>query len=114
MKSLTYLKDKRALEQWYLVDHLTLEEIGEKLQISRQGVLYRMRKHCVDMRRGEKFMTKCSGCGVKFEITRARWRESENHYHNRQCFHAHGNAKKSVVPVVESEPSVYEDLGFKR
>lgn len=112
MKSITYLQDKRALETWYLKEHLTLEEIGEKLQISRQGVLYRMRKHCVDMRRGEKFEIACSGCGVKFEITRARWKKSEKHYHSKECFHKH-NVKPAPAPEVPGD-GAFEDLGYKR
>ena len=85
MKTKTYDADKAAFEQWYLVEHLTLAEIGAKLGMSRQGVLYQMRKHCVDMRHGERFLVTCTGCGVKFEITRRRWKRARECFHDRSC-----------------------------
>ena len=127
-------QEKIELERMYLKEHMTLEEIGAKLGISRQGVLYRMRKNRVDMRNGERFFVSCAGCGVKFQVTRARWKKAREVYHDDACrvrslrgkaHHstttapAGADATGVLVDVpkafldVEGE-SAFEDLGYKR
>ena len=85
MKNYDELYDKDQLERWYLVDHLTMEEIGEILGISRQGVFNRFKRCRIDKSSGERFEVNCDYCGRIFSITRKKWRGSRKHFCSHGC-----------------------------
>ena len=85
MRSYDELYDKLQLEKWYLVEHLTLSEIGEKLGISRQAVFNRIRRCRIDVSTAERFKVLCDICGKEYETTRKRWRISYKHFCSMGC-----------------------------
>lgn len=85
MRDFAEMYDKPQLEQWYLRDHLTLEEIGKKLSITRQAVHNRMRRCGIDMSTGERFDVKCDVCGVFYSVTRKRFKSTIMHLCSEKC-----------------------------
>lgn len=75
---------KELLEKMLHELHLTPQEIGKKLGMSRQGVWWHMKKHGVHSS-GTRFTTTCDFCGQDFKIYRSRWRLSERHFCSNQC-----------------------------
>jgi predicted DNA-binding protein YlxM (UPF0122 family) len=55
MRDYAKMYDKEQLEKWYLEDHLTLEEIGGLLGISRQAVFNRINRCRIDKSTAERF-----------------------------------------------------------
>ena len=86
MRDYNKIYDKDKLERWYLVDHLTMEEIGKELGITRQAVLNRFRRCRIDVGTGERFKVKCDTCGNDYEITRKRWKSSIKHFCGHECY----------------------------
>lgn len=78
--------EREELERMYLVEHLTLAQIGVKLVISRQGAHYWMRRYGVDTSRAERFDAVCSVCGKSYEITRKRYMKSVGHFCSSACY----------------------------
>lgn len=77
--------NKDELERMWFDEHLTLEQIGERLGITRQAAHNRLRRCRIDTASGSKFKVKCSMCGTPFEITRTRWKKSLRHFHSHKC-----------------------------
>ncbi len=76
---------KDWIEKKYLNDHLTLEQIGEELGVSRQAVHYYVKKFGVDVTNAESFDTTCNACGKKFRIYRKRYTRSINNFCSQEC-----------------------------
>jgi len=72
--------DKSYLEQKYLVEHLTLDEIGKELGCSRQNVYAYVKKYGIDARKAEWAEVECAVCGKKFEVRRKRFRRTQNQF----------------------------------
>lgn len=77
---------KTNLEKWYLVDHLTMQQIADKVGCTRQNVHYSMRRLGVGSESGERFKAKCDVCGRDYEVTRARFKKSVGHYCGKDCY----------------------------
>lgn len=78
------LKDQ--LEQWYLKDHLTMQEIGAKLGRTRQAIHERMRRLGIDTAKGERFEVVCDSCHQPFTTTRKRFLAAVKHFCCHKCY----------------------------
>ena len=92
----------------YTEQHLTLDEIGKLIGMSRQAVLSRLRKAGVSARQGEWVTAVCAYCGESFQVRRKRWRRShevfctaEHYYSSREnpnySPHRHGQRLARAV-----------------
>lgn len=77
---------REDLERMYLVEHRTMQEIGDANGISKQRVCQLIHGFGIDVRRAERFTTKCDTCGVEFEITRKRYNKSVKHFCCMRCY----------------------------
>ena len=73
---------------WYVRDHLTMEQIGKIVGMTRMSVWKRLRSVGVTAEQGEWVHTVCAFCGSALRKRRRQWRTSEKHYCNRECYHA--------------------------
>lgn len=71
------------LVKLYIVDHLTLREIGKRLKISHSGVAKRLKLAGITSEQGEWVNKECDFCGKEYKITRAR---QGNKYCSRVCY----------------------------
>lgn len=75
----------------YTEQHLTLEEIGRLIGMTRQAVRGRLQKAGISAKLGEWAEVICSYCGQTFQAHRRRWRRSrrlfccaEHYYASRE------------------------------
>ena len=73
---------------WYTKDHLTCEEIGKRLSITRQAVARQLKKAGVSSYQGEHIVVKCAWCGGETIHHRARARKSVRLFCNKYCYYA--------------------------
>lgn len=78
--------DRSQLERLYLVEHLTMAEIGKIYGVSRQMINYFMRRLGVPRGTGERFMVPCDACGGQYSITRKRFKSSIKHFCSMMCY----------------------------
>ena len=72
----------------YTDKHLTLQQIGDQVGMTRQGVLKRLRVAGVGREQGTWVEVVCSFCGADIRKRRAQWRKSEKYYCRPACYHA--------------------------
>lgn len=84
MRQIAY--DKEQLERWYLSEHLTLEQIGQRLGITRQAAWNRIRRCRIDTSSAERFDIKCDVCGEEYSTTRKRYLKSIKHCCSHACY----------------------------
>lgn len=80
------MDEKGQLEKWYLGEHLTLAEIGERLGITRQAVHFKIQRFSIDTSHAERFDVNCDGCGKPHSITRRRYRGAIKHFCTMICY----------------------------
>jgi DNA-binding transcriptional regulator LsrR (DeoR family) len=78
--------DIEEIKKLYLVEHLTMQEIGKRVGCTRQNVHYLLRKNEVDISSGERFLAKCDVCGTEYSITRRRFMNQEKHFCSKSCY----------------------------
>ena len=78
--------DRAMLEHKYLVEHKTLEEIGQELGVSRQAVFYYTRKYRIPAHKAENVDSTCDICGKNFTVTRKRWKKTLKHFCSFACY----------------------------
>lgn len=72
----------------YTIDHLTCEEIGKIIGMSRVGIWKRLQRLGISSEAGERVQTACKRCGKSYELTRRRWRSFSKHYCSAACYAA--------------------------
>ena len=72
----------------YTIQHLTMEEIGKLIGMSRMGVMRRLRKSGITSGQGEWVNGVCDYCGQEYQLLRKRWRTSKKHYCKNECYYA--------------------------
>lgn len=86
-------QDVTAIINLTTIHHYSPQCIAKMYSISRQAVWKMLRKHGVNTHKGPGGGTRvtvyCDYCGLKHEITRARWRHHREHFHNAECYYAH-------------------------
>lgn len=87
------LMSKENLEQMYLKQHLTMEEIGKIYNLTRQGIFYRLKRFKIDRTSAERFNIKCMlpDCSNIFSITRKRFKTSQSSFCSMVCYHKSRN-----------------------
>jgi hypothetical protein len=78
--------DKLELSRMYLDEHLTMEQIGKLVGLTRQGVQHWVKKHGIDASKAERFKVICDVCGKEFELTRKRFTKSIKHFCGMECY----------------------------
>lgn len=78
--------DKIELERLYLVEHKTMQEIGDLLGCTRQNVHHRIRKFGIDKTSAERFNVRCDLCGREFSTTRKRYKLTIKHFCSLDCY----------------------------
>ena len=78
--------DKQELSRMYLEEHLTMEQIGRVVGLTRQGVCHWVKKHGIDVGKAERFKVICDVCGKEFELTRKRFTKSIKHFCGMGCY----------------------------
>jgi len=73
----------------YTVQHLTMEEIGKIIGMSRTGICKRLKTAGITPDLGEWVRTDCDYCGSIIRVTRKRWRRNEKNYCNNECYYAY-------------------------
>ena len=76
----------------YIVDHLTLREIGTRLKISHSCVAKRLRAAGITSEQGEWVNKECEFCGKEYKIARSR---EGNKYCSQACYSAAITSPKS-------------------
>ena len=80
---------KAELQQLYIHDHLPMQEIGNKFNVTRQRIWQLLGTYGIDKTTAERFDIPCSFCGKPFSITRKRFKLSQSHYCSTDCYFAH-------------------------
>jgi hypothetical protein len=78
--------NKEDLERKYLVEHLTMAQIGSELGKTRQAIWYLIRKYGIDVSKAERFDVRCDICSKVFSLTRKRFTKSIKHFCSRGCY----------------------------
>lgn len=73
---------------WYTKDHLTCEEIGKRLNITRQAVARQLKNVGISSRQGELVVIKCAWCKTEIIHQRSRVRKSVRLFCNKHCYFA--------------------------
>ena len=73
------------LVKLYIVEHLTLREIGKKVKLSAPGVQKRLKAAGITSEQGEWVGKECEFCGKEYKITRSR---KGNKYCSTACYGA--------------------------
>jgi len=71
----------------YTEKHLTGQQIGDMIGMSRAGVMKRLRKAGIKADQGEHVTCICDYCGSECSTTRARWRRTARQYCGEQCYY---------------------------
>ena len=82
------------LVKLYIVEHLTLREIGKRLKISHSGVAKRLKAAGITSDQGEWVSKTCEFCGKEYKITRAR---KGNKYCSMACYSAAVTSPQSHI-----------------
>lgn len=69
----------------YVSDHLTMQEIADKLKITRQAVWNRLNWLGVKAEQGERVSLNCDFCGKIYEIPRSKWKKGTR-YCSQDCY----------------------------
>jgi len=72
----------------YTVQHLTTEEIGQIFKMTRQSICKRLKQAGISSHQGEWVTMPCDFCGSPINIRRCKWRKSNKHYCNNECYYA--------------------------
>ncbi len=78
--------NKELLEKMYLVEHLTMAQIGERLGCTRQNVYHHLRRFKVDCTSAERFVVTCDVCGKDYSTTRGRYKSTVRHFCSKACY----------------------------
>ena len=78
---------KRAV-QMYTNQHATMEEIARVFGVRRSAVHKALHNENVIARDGTHVKMHCGHCGAPMTLTRARWRQSTEHYCGQTCYGA--------------------------
>jgi predicted P-loop ATPase len=78
--------NKEELEKLYLVDHLTMQQIGNKFGFTRAWICRLAKKYGIDASKAERFDVKCDICGTVFSTTRKRFTKSIKHFCRKDCY----------------------------
>jgi hypothetical protein len=83
--------DRIHLENMYLKEHLTMQEIAGIFGVSRQRIYQLIKAAGIDTSKAERWDITCDnpGCGKVFSITRARFKATPTHYCSQACYHGH-------------------------
>ena len=77
-----------TLKALYVVQHLTLREIGLQVGLSPQAIAKRLKKAGVEIKAGTWVHRRCGFCGSDLKIRRGKARRSEQSYCNSRCYGA--------------------------
>ena len=80
---------KEELEDLYLVQHLTMQEIAEMYGASRAGAKKALDRNGVDGTTAEFFEYKCAYCKEPFDTNRRRFRSPIGKYCSPEHYWAH-------------------------
>ena len=80
---------KDELEELYLRQHLTMQEIGDMYEVTRAAVMKALDRNGVDKSQGERFDHNCAYCKEVFSTTRKRFKSVTGHYCSAGCYHKH-------------------------
>jgi hypothetical protein len=83
--------DTQDIVLMYTVQHLTSEEIGKIIGMSRTAICKRLKKWGIDSKMGTWVRVVCSFCGCDWIVQRSTWRNwkpDEHHYCRSACYYA--------------------------
>ena len=80
---------ENELKHLYLDEHLTMQQIGDKLGCTRQNVHYLLQRYQIDKSNAERFAVTCDTCGTKFSTTRKRYVSRVKHFCKKECYTAY-------------------------
>lgn len=80
---------KEELEDLYLVQHLSMQEIGDLYGTTRAGVKKALDRNGVDGSTAEHFDYNCAYCKVSFPTSRKRFRSPIGKYCSADHYWAH-------------------------
>jgi len=83
-----HLYDVNAIVRWYTKDHLTCQEIADKVGVTRQSIANRLRRAHVTSEQGEWAETRCAFCSTQIRVTRKRWRTHTRVFCNAEHYYA--------------------------
>ncbi len=81
--------DEPTLRRLYTAEHLTFQQIGDQLGISRSAVAKYAKRYHIPASEGERVRLPCSFCNAPLSVTRKRFLALKSHYCNASCYHAH-------------------------
>ena len=73
----------------YTVDHLTMQEIADRFNVTRAAISKRIRKAGITTHAGTWVKAECSFCGSMFEKRRKTWRIRKHHFCRPACYFAY-------------------------
>lgn len=96
-KKLAWLT-KEELEDLYITQHLTMQEIADMFDVTRAGVLKALNRNGVDKSKAERFDVPCVFCKEPFNTTRKRFKSVTGHYCSTECYHNHRRSVSNYKP----------------
>ena len=78
--------DRTELERLYLVEHLTMQQIGDRLGCTRSNIHHKIRRFKIDGSTAGRFNIKCDKCGKLYSITRKRFKLTVKHFCSMSCY----------------------------
>lgn len=72
----------------YTVKHLTMQEIADRIGMSKTAICKRFKKFGVRSNDGEWVRLLCDFCGKETRIRRCQWKKSIHHYCSAPCYYA--------------------------
>lgn len=96
-KKLAWLT-KEELEDLYLTQHLTMQEIGDMFDVTRAAVLKALNRNGIDKSTAERFDIHCAFCKEPFNTTRKRFKSAVGHYCSSDCYHEHRRSVSNYQP----------------
>jgi predicted RNA-binding Zn-ribbon protein involved in translation (DUF1610 family) len=78
----------QAAVEMYTVQHLTMQQIADKIGYSKCYVGQRLKAAGISSEQGEWVDVECAECGSNFKVERARSRKSANKYCTDACYFA--------------------------
>jgi hypothetical protein len=78
--------DTNDLIKFYTVDHLTLQQIADKYNVTRQAIHKRLKKAGIEREQGTYVGVTCGNCGQGLRRARFRWHATVNHFCGSKCY----------------------------
>lgn len=81
----------------YTKDHLTMQEIGDKIGMTRQGIYKRLKTMGVKAKQSTLISLSCPTCNRPFVVNRARYHQAKRHFCSQDCYNQYYTSPNSII-----------------